>query len=417
MIDARADGDSQVKQPVILGDANRRSTVLLFLRRVDCNDGVASYCETMVKGLNARGHRVVIVSGPVTQLYGSAARHDAILENTLEWVTIDDLITARPKLSTIRSVLATIRKHSVDVISPQGFSLIPLSYLLARLARLPVVANYHPSMHGASADMVATSRSLKMRLGYKAIAKLCRADRFIAISKEIVAFFRKDCEISEGRIAYIPHGIDMSFFRPPTQSERESARRALSLPESALVCVLPGRISFVKGHDIVIDAVRILRKTKPALDVVCLFPGGAGADAPEIQSYALKTDADIAAFRFLGFLYANAFRECYWAADIVLLPSRFEGFGLVIAEAMSCGCVPIRTPSGGSEDQIVDDVNGFLIPFNDPQALADRIAALSEPSVKARMRENALSYATQHFDQEAMVAATSDLYQRAVGVP
>jgi glycosyltransferase involved in cell wall biosynthesis len=392
---------------------DRAVTVLLFLRRVDCNDGVASYCETVIRGLTARGYRVVVVSGPVSQLYGSEVRHDVIMKHVLEWVVIDDLMSARPKLSTIRAVLATMRKHSVDVISPQGFSLMPFSFLLSRLARRPVVANYLPSMPGTSAPRaIATSRSQRMKLRYRAIATLFRADRFIAMSKEIVAFYRGDCRISADRVAYIPLGIDTSFFRPPSSAERAGARRDLSLPDDALVCVLPGRLNFDKGHDVVIDAVRMLRESNPHLNVVCLFPGG-GDQAEDIRTYAFETEKDREAFRFLGFLDADAFRQVYWAADVVLLPSRFEGFGLVIAEAMSCGCVPIRTPSGGSEDQIIDGVNGFVVPFNDPRALADRIAALSDDAARTAMRENAMRHATQHFDQESMVAATADLYREA----
>jgi glycosyltransferase involved in cell wall biosynthesis len=165
---------------------------------------------------------------------------------------------------------------------------------------------------------------------------------------------------------------------------------------------------------VAIDAVRMLRKSKPELKVVCLFPGGAGYDGPEIEGNALKDEADAAAFRFLGFRYGGALRECYWAADIVLLPSRFEGFGLVIPEAMSCGCVPVRTPGGGARDQIVDGVNGYLVPFNDPHALADRIDTLSIPPARAAMRETAMAYAEEHFDQEKMVSTTADLYQAIV---
>lgn len=388
-----------------------QATILLLLRRADSNDGVASYCETIVKGLRARGDRVVIVSGPVTQLYGSHVRHAAITENVNEWVVIDDLISGLPKPSVIKSILAVMRKHSVDLISPQGFSLVPLAFLLSQLANRPVVVNYHPSVQGKAPATTATSRSAKMRFGYKAAAKLFAPHHFIAISKEILTFYRRDCAISDDRVSYIPNGIDLSFFRPPSQTERASARSSLSVPQDALVCILPGRVSFDKGHDIVIDAVRILNGTNPRAHIVCLFPGG-GDHVAEIRSYALKSGADPEAFRFLGFLDTNAFRQCYWASDIVLLPSRFEGFGLVVAEGMSCGCVPIRTPSGGAEDQIVEGVTGFLVPFNDPKALAERIATLAQPSAREKMRANAIQHAVRHFNQDAMIEATSNLYRR-----
>jgi glycosyltransferase involved in cell wall biosynthesis len=389
-------------------------TVLFLLRRVDCNDGVASYLETIVRGLRERGAGIVIVSGPVTQLYGSAVRYDAIRGNVRGWIVGGSAIRGLPTLAMIRTVAAAVREHAVDVISPQGFSLIPLAFLVGLLTRRPVVANYHPSVKGTSARDIAVRLSVKERLAYRAIATFMSAKRFIAISKDVVHFFRRDCGIAERRIAYIPHGIDLTFFRPPSAQERQRARSSYQLADDELVCVLPGRLNLDKGHDVVVDAVRILRERRPELKIVCLFPGG-GNQATQIMAYAHQSDADRAAFRFLGFLEASAFRDVYWASDIGLLPSRFEGFGYVIAEAMSCGCVPIRTPSGGSADQIVDGSNGFVIPFNDANALADRISELSDVGRRMEMRERALQHARDRFDQRTMIQSTDTLYRDVAG--
>jgi glycosyltransferase involved in cell wall biosynthesis len=80
-------------------------------------------------------------------------------------------------------------------------------------------------------------------------------------------------------------------------------------------------------------------------------------------------------------------------------------------EAMSCGCVAIRTPGGGWQEQIVEGVNGFIIPFNNAQALADCIADLSDPKLRAIMRVNAMNYAAENFSQEQMISKTSALHR------
>jgi len=195
---------------------------------------------------------------------------------------------------------------------------------------------------------------------------------------------------------------------------RKFPRAKFALAEDDLVCILPGRLNFQKGHDLAVDAVRSLRRSRPELRVVCLF-AGAGDLAGEIEAYALHDDADAAAFRFLGFLNARGLREAYWAADIGLLPSRAESFGLVIPEAMRCGCVPVRTPSGGWQDQIVDGVNGFVVPFDDAPALAERIATLADRERRETMRGRAIAHATENFDQRRMLAATADLYREVAG--
>ena len=164
-------------------------TVLLLLKRVDCNDGVASYCETLINGLNARGDRVVIVSGPVTELYGSSSRRNALAEGAHDWVVIDDFRPNRPIPSVIRRLLKTIQTYSVDVISPQGLSLLPLTFLLSKLSGRPVIANYHPSMMGKTADKIATRHSFLTKLSYRFIATFFGPDRIIAISKDVAKFF------------------------------------------------------------------------------------------------------------------------------------------------------------------------------------------------------------------------------------
>jgi glycosyltransferase involved in cell wall biosynthesis len=391
----------------------RPVTVLLLLRRLDSNDGVASYCETLVKGLNAQGDRVVIISGSVTHLYGSTPRFDAISSGVVEWIVVPGLRSKFPKIADIRRILSAIKQHSIDVISPQGLSILPVAFLLSKISRCPVVANYHPSMGGNTVSNVATEYSLKTKLAYRGLVTLFRPDRVIAISKEAAEFFHAGCGVPSDRIALINNGIDTVAYRPPTAEEKEKARQRFSIPENALVCELSGRLNLNKGHDIVADAIRILRKTRPELNVICLFSGG-GDQAEDIKSYVFKDEADAKSFQFLGFTDFVTLRDMYWAADIGLLPSRFEGFGISMIEAMSCGCVPIRTPGGGWREQITDGVSGFIVPFNDPQALADRIAELSDPMKRQAMREKAIAHVASQFSQDVTVAKTSDLYRDIV---
>jgi glycosyltransferase involved in cell wall biosynthesis len=389
------------------------ATILLLLKRVDCIDGIATYLETLTTGLAGLGDRVVIVSGPITTPEGSELRRAAIRAAVLDWIVIPDFRPSRPQPAQVRRILQAIREHRVDVVSPQGLSLLPLAFLVSRLAGKPSVANYHPSLTGQSPTAMATRRSLRSRLLYRAMATLFPASVFIAISRDIVEFYRADCGIPQRRIHYQVLGVDTAVYRPPAAAERAAARAALGIDADTLVCVLPGRLNLVKGHDVVVDALRLLRATRPELKVVCLFVGG-GDQKEQIEAYALHDADDRRSFRFLGFINrAAALREIYWASDVLVLPSRFEGFPIVVAETMCAGCVPVRTPAGGWRDQIEDGVTGYVIPFNDPPALAAKIALLAGDG-RARMREAATRFATANFSKQAMIAGTSALY-REVG--
>ena len=95
--------------------------------------------------------------------------------------------------------------------------------------------------------------------------------------------------------------------------------------------------------------------------------------------------------------------------------NRYEKFGLVIAEAMLTGAVPLRTPAEGTHDQIRDGEHGFVIPFDDPDVLADRLTRLAtDPSLQQKMSHHAIAFAHQHFSAGRMVEQTIATYQEAI---
>ncbi len=386
------------------------TTILLLLKRVDCVDGVASYLESLVNGLHRVGDRVVIVSGEVTTPDGSAVRRHSIAASVQEWIVLEGFRPSRPKFAHVRTILAAIRRHGVESISPQGFSVLPLGALVGRIAHLPVVTNYHPSLHGSELAAMTGKRPRGQILAYRALDTLFRPDRYIALSHDNTLMFQNEVRIAPARIHEQVLGVETDFYRPPTDAERRAARERFGLADATLATVLPGRLNLSKGHDLVAAAVRQLRRDQPGLDIVCLFPGG-GDQRKTIEANILPDQTDAATFRFLGFVERDVLRDAYWASDIVLLPSRMEGFGLVVAEAMCCGTIAIRTPSGGWQDQVIEGKTGYMVPFNDAPALAAAIAKVAAAPDRAAMRECAIRHATQKFAMSRMISGTSALYR------
>jgi glycosyltransferase involved in cell wall biosynthesis len=402
-------------EPKKLPKLSNSTTILILLGRVDCIDGVAAYIENLVTGLRDKGDPVVLVSGAVTTGEGSEARRDVIAGSVREWVVLQNLWQAWPKLSLIREILTVIRRNGVDVISPQGFSMLPLAWLLGLLTRRSVVANYHPSVHGTDARSMSGVHLKRQLLLYRTVAKFCRPTCFVAFSYQMAQFFRDECRIPQDRIREQVLGIESDFYRPPTEAERGAARERFAIADGTLVTVLPGRMSFNKGHDVAADAIRALRVSRPDIPILCLFPGG-GLQRDIIQSKILTDAADHASFRFLGYVDREILRETYWAADIVLLPSRMEGFGLVVAEAMCCGAIAIRTPSGGWQDQIIEGQTGYVVPFNDPAALAAAIEKVADAPNRAVMREQTLAFACAKFAKARMIDGISAIYREAASL-
>lgn len=387
------------------------ATVLLLLKRLDCNDGVSAYCRTVMHGVKAYGDRIVIVSGPVTTEHGSEAKYNEIKNGVVDWVVLPRLGSPATMLADLKAIAGVVKRHKVDVISPQGFSTLPLGRLAASLLRLPLVLNYHPSLAGSWGDTAgAQARERKRQRQYRLLSRLTFPDRYIAGSREIEDFFVEGCGAAREKIAYVSTGIDTSFFRLPSEEERLAARRRYGLPEGRLAYTLVGRLNFVKGHDVMVKAGRLLRASHPELDFEILFGGGGDQEA-EIRRFTFEDEADARTFRFLGYGTDEDVRELFWASDVIVLPSRSEGFGLVIAEAMACGCVPIRTRTGGTADQIIEGVTGYAIDIDDAPALAERMAALRDPALRATLRANAARHATAAFARTEVMRRTSEVFR------
>lgn len=173
-----------------------------------------------------------------------------------------------------------------------------------------------------------------------------------------------------------------------------------------MVCLI-GHLSKVKGHDILIKASKILERE--GIKVKYLLAGSGDFDYIKelIKQYEVEEQ-----FILTGFVDS---RKILWASDILVLPSRKEGFPLVIIEAMLCKVVPIRTPAAGAYDQIDDGINGFIIPFEDPYSLANRIKILIEDKeLREKMADRAFEKAKKLFTIEMMAKSYIDIYNEII---
>lgn len=381
--------------------------VAFVLARVDCNDGVAAHIELLASELVRRGVEIAMVTGIVTGETLAPDRYAAIRSLVSRWDRIGDE-KVKFSVASVRKMAAKLRGQGFDHVHVHGLGLLSTIRLALLGAGLPIVATYHPSAHGNAASDFKLTFTTKQRAAYRGFLTLFGPDKLIAQSLDTDALFVDECGLSRERVARIIAGIDLDDFRPASPEERAAARQSLGIPDDALVCVLPGRLNLNKGHDVAVAAFDRLREAHPGRTLRCIFPGG-GAQKAEIAALC-EGSSDPAMFIMPGFV--PAMREMYWAADIVILPSRNEGFALVVAEAMACGCAAIRTPSGGCTDQIIEGQTGFAVGFNDPASLADRIGQLLDPARLTQMRAAALAHAKSLFSGTRMADETMALYRR-----
>ncbi len=376
-------------------------------------NGITLHLETLTKKLLERGWEVCIASGiPSTSLLGGHKADTISAIKKFKAIGIEHFFIPFPThpfsfqdiqngFESLLKLNTVIRQFKPDVIHIHSFSVGPYVYLMRLSHHTPYVLTSHlePSNSGIAIAGLANKY-------FRAIFGDC----VIAISSEIKNAFER-MKVPPESIRLIYHGVENEHFHPPSSEERLEAREMFGLsPKSKVVCLM-GRLNVaVKGHDVLIRAISKLRSE--GLETIVLFAGqGYGMEEDIVQT--LATEAGVSDLvRLLGFADT---RQVLWASDILTLPSRREGFPLVIPEAMLCGVVPVRTPAAGAFDQIEDGVNGFIVPFDDPDDLALRLKQLFESEkLRVKMSGAALEFARQKFTVDIMTRDTIAVYEELI---
>ena len=192
--------------------------------------------------------------------------------------------------------------------------------------------------------------------------------RVIAATEKEKADLIRHYDAPEERVSVVPCGVNLDIFRPIDKME---ARRQLGLNGDKTV-VFVGRIEPLKGIDRLMTAMTYLKNGyRPRLLVI----GGGENSRHEVErlrklAEELRIEATI---DFLGLIKQPDLPLFYSAADVCVVPSYYESFGLVALESLACGTPVVTTRVGGAENIIRHGETGYLVANNDPRSLAEKI--------------------------------------------
>jgi D-inositol-3-phosphate glycosyltransferase len=212
-------------------------------------------------------------------------------------------------------------------------------------------------------------------------------------------------------------GVDLYTFTPG--QGRSAAREFVGLPKDALVVSFVGRIQPHKGPEVLIRATSELVKHSPLLRhklIVNIIGGASGANTEEVDR--LKELATWLAIddvvRFSPPVPRADLAQWYRAADLVVVPSYSESFGLVALEAQACGTPVVATAVGGLRTAVADGISGVLVDGHDPKAWSSVIARLlQEPQRRVLLSMGAIEHAS-HFGWDATARGTLDIYDLVI---
>ena len=212
-------------------------------------------------------------------------------------------------------------------------------------------------------------------------------------------------------------GVDLYTFTPG--QGRSAARTIVDLPQDSLVVSFVGRIQPHKGPEVLIRATSELLKHSPLLRhrlIVNIIGGASGANTEEVDR--LKELATWLAIddvvRFAPPVPRADLAQWYRAADLVVVPSYSESFGLVALEAQACGTPVVATAVGGLRTAVADGISGVLVDGHDPKAWSSVISRLlQEPQRRVLLSMGAIEHAS-HFGWDATARGTLDIYDQVI---
>ena len=280
---------------------------------------------------------------------------------------------------------------------------------LARRFGCPLVATIHATEHGRHQGWVDKHPQSYIHGVERWITN--RADRVIACSVYMREQIADIFDVDEERVSVIPNGIDPDDLRPQDEHELRRLRSEFAQPEEKLVLLI-GRLVYEKGFQLALEAMpRVIAEAPGTRFLVA----GSGTHEQELKRQA----ADLGLLEhgaFLGWIGDDVLHSLYRIADVCVVPSIYEPFGLVALEAMASGCPCIVADTGGLREVVPDDAAGLRFQARDPEALADvAVKVLQDDVLGERLITEGLVH-IRSFDWGDVAERTAELYGELAGV-
>ena len=219
------------------------------------------------------------------------------------------------------------------------------------------------------------------------------SDAILASCVEEAADLERHYDAPRDRIEVVPPGVDHAFFSP---GPRAGARAALGLGDHP-VLLFVGRIQPLKGLDVAVRTLACLDRPDAELLVVG-GPSGRHGEAELARTHRIAADLGVAGrVTFTDPKPHHLLSTYYRAADIVLVPSRSESFGLVALEAAACGTPVVAAAVGGLRTVVEHGRTGFLVEGRDPAVFAAYVGEiLGNPRLAGELRDAATAHSRRY---------------------
>ena len=293
-----------------------------------------------------------------------------------------------------------------DVVHGHDWLVARAAAALARRFRVPYLTTVHATEYGRHQGRVGQHPQSAIHGVERWMAR--RADGVVVCSHYMRGQVADVFGVDEARVRVIPNGIDPLDLAPV--DDLATLRAQFARPSEKLVLLI-GRLVYEKGFQVALDALpRVIERVGDVRFLVA----GSGTHEQELKDQAERLGLDRHG-TFLGWIGDDVLRSLYRIADLTVVPSLYEPFGLVALEAMASGCPCIVSDTGGLREVVPNDDVGLRVAVSDPRALADQMAlVLANPALRFRIVTEAAEHIAR-FDWVEVAARTAELYTELTG--
>ncbi len=365
--------------------------------------GLAEHVASLAKAYGEKYGEVVVL----TPGYGDFKEYEKegnveVYRFPAENIPAEDFPSWVAQLNTlfVNAAIPIIKEKDIQIIHAHDWIVSNASIILKHLFRIPLIATIHATEHGRRGGIYDDRQQfihfLEERLAYEAW-------KVIACSYYMRDEISYVLHVPHDKIEVIPNGV---FEIEDSLVVSAEERSKYALPYEHIVFFI-GRHVYEKGLDVLIKAFSEALKVRDDLKLVIAGKGYYTEEAKNLV-YSLGIAHKVA---FLGFISDEERNKLYALSDVVVVPSRYEPFGIVALEGMKYGKVVIASDVGGLREVVKHEYNGLTFFNENVESLKNQILrAVSDEQLREHLSKNALNTIKSEFNWYAIAQKTAKLY-------
>jgi len=305
------------------------------------------------------------------------------------------------------AAIAAKIENKIDVFHAHDWLVATAGIGLKHVFRKPLLVTIHSTEMGRR-DGVHTQTEKMIHeteawLTYEAWKVICCSDYMVSHARWVYG-------LPEDKMVMIPNGVKIQVNKTINKGEEKKFRRTFALPEEKIVLYV-GRLVYEKGIHILVNAApKILEKVDAKFIIV-----GSGYMKEQLLDIVKSMNLEHKVL-FTGFLEDEILLKLQKYADVSIVPSLFEPFGIVALEAMAAGSPIVVSDTGGLSEIVDHDSTGVKIYPNDPESLAWGVTKiLLDEKYSAYLRKNAYKKIKEKYDWKKIALKTKKIYNSVLG--